>query len=67
MHPFIKYFIGSLHLQWYVAGEAAAHMIKMAKQNEKALLAKSFVFVKIGEEVVLDCYSQKQVSDYLYR
>ncbi|XP_065886204.1 uncharacterized protein [Dysidea avara] len=65
MHPFIKYFIGSLHLQWYVAGEAAAHMIKMAKQNEKALLAKSFVFVKIGEEVVLDCYSQKQ-EDHSY-
>ena len=53
--PFIKFLFRSLHLEWYVLKKAAAHMIKMAKLNEKVFVSNSVVFIQVDQLVVLDC------------
>ena len=53
--PFIEFLFSSLHLEWYVLKKAAAHMSKMAKQNEEVFVSNSVVFIQVDQLVVLDC------------
>ena len=59
--PHVKFLHGSLHLEWHVLKKAAAHMIKMAKRNEKIFMSNSVVFIKIDQCVVFD-YTTKDES-----
>ena len=52
--PFIRFLFRSLHLEWYVLKKAAAHMIKMAKLNEKVFVSNSVIFIQVDQFVVLD-------------
>ena len=52
--PHIKFLFGSLHLEWYVLKKAAAHMIKMAKQNEEVFTSNSVVFIQVDQSVIFD-------------
>ena len=52
--PFIKYLLGSLHLEWYVPIQAVSHIIKMIHQNKKVLVENSIVMIKIGDKTILD-------------
>ena len=52
--PHIKFLFGSLHLEWYVLKKAAAHMIKMAKQNEEVFTSNSVIFIQVDQSIVLD-------------
>ena len=53
-YPFIRYLLGSLHLEWYVLKKAAPHMIKMAQQNEEIFTSNSVVFIQVDQHVVFD-------------
>ena len=53
-HPFIKFLFSSLHLEWYVLQQAVPHMIKMSYKNIGRLKEYSVVYIKIGEEMILD-------------
>ena len=53
-HPFIKFLFSSLHIEWYVLQQAVPHMIKMSYKNIGRLKEYSVVYIKIGEEMILD-------------
>ena len=53
-HPFIKVLFSSLHIEWYVLQQAVPHMIKMSYKNIGRLKEYSVVYIKIGEEMILD-------------
>ena len=54
-YPYIKFLIGSLHLEWYIPVQAARYMIKTAASlNISLCLQQSVVFLKIGDEVIFD-------------
>lgn len=61
-YPYIRFFFESLHLEWHIPAQAAKHIVKTAIShvNESAFLEHSIVFMKVGNEVFLDC-SIKQV------
>jgi len=52
--PYIKYLFGSIHLEWFVPVQAAAHIIKMVHQNETKLIENLVVYVQVGDKVALD-------------
>ena len=60
--PHIKYLLGSLHLEWYVLKKTAAHMIKMAQQNEEIFTSNSVVFIQVDQDVVLDYRVKKKIQ-----
>ena len=60
--PHIKYLLGSLRLEWYVLKKAAAHMIKMAQQNEDTFTNNSVVFIQVDQYVVLDCRAKDKTQ-----
>ena len=53
-HPFIKFLFSSLHLEWYVLQQAVPHMIEMSYENIERLKEYSIVYIKIGEEIIVD-------------
>ena len=61
--PFIKFLLGSLHLEWYVPMQAVSHIIKMVHQNKRVLIQESIVLIKIGDKTLLDIQSSSSHSD----
>ena len=53
-HPFIKFLFSSLYLEWYVLQQAVPHMVEMSYENIEKLKEYSIVFIKIGEEIIVD-------------
>ena len=51
---FIRMFYHSLHIEWLVTIQAVTHMIRTANQNKNEFIKEKFVFMKIGNEIVID-------------
>ena len=51
---FIRMLYHSLHIEWIVTTQAVPHMIKNAHQNKNVFIKQSFVFMQIGNEVVIN-------------
>jgi len=60
-HPFIRVLFSSVHFEWYVPSQAAGHIIKMANTKGDILIQQCIVFLKVGDEVIINCVEQ-QVS-----
>ena len=60
-YPFIKVLFSSIHIEWYVPVQAAYHMIKMACIKRVVFVQHSIVFMKLGDEVMVNC-AEEQVS-----
>jgi len=51
---YIKVLFDSLHLEWYVTGQAVPYMINMAYQNKDIFVKGCFVFMQIDKEIIFD-------------
>ena len=59
---FIRMLYHSLHIEWLVTVQTVSHMIRNAYQNRGIFVNENFVFMQIGNEVVID----DEVSNYTY-
>lgn len=60
--PYVKILFHSLHLEWYVTGQAVPFMINMAFQNKDVFIKEGFVFMQIGENTIFD--RQVRILEY---
>ena len=51
---FIIMLYHSLHIEWLVTIQAIPHMIKNAHQNKDVFIKENFVYMRIGNEVVIN-------------
>ena len=58
----IRVLFDSLHLEWHVTVQAIPHMIEMAYKHRLLFTKKLFVFMQIGEEVVINVKGDLELS-----
>lgn len=51
---YIRVLLDPLHIEWHVTTQAVPHMIKIAHEQQKDFRSKSFIFMEIGKEVIID-------------
>ena len=56
---YIGVLFDSLHLEWHVTIQAIPDMIKMAYEQQAVFKENSYVFMKIGKEVIIDMHTQQ--------
>ena len=60
-NEYIRVLFDSVHLEWHVTKQATPHMIKMALERRDFFVAKFYIFLQIGKEVLIDTHT-KQAS-----
>ena len=50
---YIRVLFGSLCLEWHVTMQAVPHMIKMAHEQRALFMKNFYIFMQIGEEVII--------------
>lgn len=53
---YIRVLFGSLCLEWHVTMQAVPHMIKMAHEQRALFIKNFYVFMQIGEEVIIGTF-----------
>ena len=62
-NKYIRVLFSSVHLEWHVTTQAVPHMIKMAHDQQTLFINRSFVFMQIGKEVIINLHAEEiQVS-----
>ena len=56
---YIRVLLDPLHLEWHVTTQAIPHMIKMAHEEQEVFKSKSFIFMEIGKEVIIDANTEQ--------
>ena len=57
-NAYIRVLFDSLHLEWHVTTQATPHMIKIALKRKTFFEENHFVFMKIGNEVIIDMHTE---------
>jgi len=52
--PFIHVFFASVHFEWHIKVEAVSYVIKMANERKDIFVNSLYLFMKIGNAVVID-------------
>ena len=52
-NKYIRVLFDSLHLEWHVTIQAIPHMIKIARKHHAFFARNHFVFMQIGNEVIV--------------
>ena len=61
-NAYIRVLYDSLHLEWHVTTQATPHMIKIALKQQTFFEKHRFVFMKIGNEVIIDVYTEQTLA-----
>ena len=56
---YFRVLLDPLHLEWHVTTQAIPHMIKMAHERQDVFKSKSFIFMEIGKEVIIDANTEQ--------
>ena len=63
---YIRVLFDSLHLEWHVTTQALPHMIKMAYEKQEFFKSKRFVFMEIGNEVIINTQTEQTSVSLIY-
>lgn len=61
-NAYIRVLFDSLHLEWYVTTQAIPHMIKIALKRKNFFKENYFIFMKIGNEVIIDMHTEQTLA-----
>ena len=63
---YIRVLYGSLHLEWHVTTQTVPYMIKMAHKQREVFIRNCYVFMQIGEEIIIDMHTEQTVVSLLF-
>ena len=61
-NEYIRVLFASLHLEWHVTILATPHMIKMIYERKEFFKKSHFVFMQVGEKVIVNVYAKQTVN-----
>ena len=64
---YIRVLFGSVGLEWHVTTQAVPHMIEMAYRKRALFIENFYVFMQIGEEVIIKCTPVSSSESHMYR